>query len=166
MTISAELQARYTSEVDVDWWEALVLSHPAWSADLYLTGIKESAPRVGLWEGVSRTFTPALGEVVLPKRDPGGDQAMAVEIDAVGAGVLTLLQAAIADRRVPPTAQYTVYIEGETGPQIDPPWTLVISDVAYDEARVLATVSRADLINAPFPRQIFRPEQWPGLDRR
>jgi len=163
VTISAELQTRYSTEVDVDWWEAIIISHSR-MATRYLANTKEA--KSGTIDGAVRSFAAVPFRAVLPKRDGGGDQAMSLQICAVGGEVLSQLDLAIEDPTEPIRVRYTVYIDGDTAPQYDPPLEMAMTDVVCTEQAITATVSRADLINRPVPRVLYRPGAFPGLDRR
>lgn len=165
MTLSAELQQRYSSEVDYDWWEALILSHSA-AGTYYLANAQDGQSRQGMLDGDLRTFLPIPFEAVLPRRDGEGQQDLQIAICNVGAEMTTAVEEAITVPTEPIRARYTVYIEGNTAPQYDPPLELSLTDIILTEAQMSATATRYNVFNKPFPGVIYRPDSFPGLNRR
>lgn len=164
MTIGADLVSRYSSEVDVDWWEALILSHSRFSQTYYITGGVDASQ--GIVDGVTRDFQPIPFDVSLPQRDAQGRGDLQVQIGAVGQELNAELEAAIAVPTEPILARYTVYIEGDLTPQYDPMLALQMTDITLTETQVVGVAQPTDTINAPFPRIIYRIDSFPGLDRR
>lgn len=163
MTISAELQARYSSEVDVDWWEALILSHPA-AGSYYLCNTPE--PMQGIIDRSLQTFLPVPFDAKLPSRDGEGQQDLQIAVCNVGAEMSAAIEAAITQPEIAIRCRYTVYIVGDTAPQYDPPFELSLTDVVLTESQLTGTATRADVINRRFPSVLYRPSTYPGLSRR
>ena len=164
MTISAALQERYATEVDVDWWEGIALSHPELDAQLYLANLP--VPQTGFVEGALQTFQPWPFKTVMPKRDGTGRQDLQLILSNVGQAAISILDQALRDPSIPITCRYTIYLFGNPEPQIDPPVELNLSDIVVTQEAVSCTASRSDILNLPFPREVYRPDRFPGLDRR
>lgn len=165
MTISAALQQRYSSEVDFDWFEALILSHSAVGA-LYLAKVGDGKSRTGTIDGSTRTFLAVPFEVVLPRKDGEGQQDMTLTIGNVGSEMTNALNKAITKPQEPIRCRYTVFIEGNKTPQINPPLELSLTDIALTEEVVTATATRYNVFNRPFPSVVYRNTEFPGLKRR
>jgi len=163
MSISDELAERYATEVDVDWYEALGLSHPA-VAPMYIGTHPE--PQLGTMDGAEQTFWPVPFRVILPTRDANGRQDMSVAIGNLNREGITLLEQAISQPDQAIKVLYTVYLVGDPSPQIDPPIELALTDISVNEDVVTATATRSDILNLPFPREVYRPNWFPGLHRR
>lgn len=164
MTLSAELEQRYTSEVDVDWWEALILSHSQFPQTYYLTNYHSA--QQGTIDGALRTFQPVPFQIVLPSRDDGGRGDMGVAIGAIGNAITEAVDAAIEVPTERILAQYTVFILGNTEPQRTPPIELSLTGIVITESQITASATPSDTLNAPFPRVLYRPDTFPGLARR
>ena len=164
MTISAALQARYSSEVDVDWWEALILSHSLFDSTYYLTTRDET--QQGTIDGGTQDFVPVPFKLVMPRRDANGRSDMRIIIGAVGGEVAGALESAIADPTERIRARYTVYLDGDLDPQYDPPITLSLTDIQVNETQIEAIATTADTLNKRFPSSVYRVTDFPGLDRR
>jgi hypothetical protein len=165
VTISAELQQRYSSEVDFDWFEALILSHSTAGA-LYLAKAEDGENRIGTIDGVDQTFLAIPFEVVLPRKDGEGQQDMTVRIGNVGEEMTHALDAAVALPHEPIRCRYTVFIEGNKTPQINPPLELSLTDISLTQELMTATATRYNVFNRPFPSVVYRNTEFPGLKRR
>lgn len=163
MPLSAALQERYRSEVDVDWVDCLIISHPAIET-LYLCNSQDAIqgdPGDGLV-----TFQPVPFKVNLPTRDSSGRQDLSLALSNVGRVGMAVLEQAITQPEEPIQVGYTIFIRGDTAPQIDPVLTLSMTDIVVTETLITATITRSDILNLPFPRQKYRPDWFPGLNRR
>ena len=163
MTLSASMASRYTSEVDVDWWEALVISHPT-GGTYYLTNAHTA--QQGTLDGATRTFQPIPFEVTLPTLDGEGQQDLEVRVCNIGEEMWNALQKVKQRPEVPITCQVTVYIQGNLSPQYDPPWKLTLSDVTLTREILSGTATRSDVFNLRIPREIYRGDNFPALVRR
>jgi hypothetical protein len=163
MTISAELQARYTSEHDVDWAEAFVLSHPN-ATTRYL--INHAQQHIGYVDNVPQLFEPVPAQITPPGRDDSGRSEMSIAWCGVHDEALTFLNQAIANGLVPITCRYSVYIIGDPTPQIDPWITFNLTNIGVQEGLVAATATRSDILNRAFPSEVYRVDKFPGLRRR
>jgi hypothetical protein len=167
MTISADLQERYTSEVDVDWRAALILSHPS-ATTQYLVNHTEplELARASNRPGRLFTFTPVPIEIVLPGRDDSGNSDMGIVICGVQTEALDFLYQALEDATQPITCSYSVYILGDPLPQIEPWLQFQLTGITVTDESVAATASRSNVVNMPFPTQVYRLSSFPGLRRR
>ena len=164
MSISPALQAiyQYADKASM-FWNALVLSHSTWG-HLYLTSYHE--PIAATFNGATQTFQPYPFDIVLPARDGEGQQDMSLAIANVGNVIYTTLNRAIAVPAEPIRARFTVYIHGNAAPQIDPPYELTLTNITAKELTVAGTATRFNVFSLPFPSVPYRPDRFPGLNRR
>ena len=165
MPISAALRRRYSSEVDVDWWEAIILSHSR-AGTLYLANAQDGIARKGSLDGATRTFRPIPFKVVLPERNGEGQQDLGVTIGNIGREMTAAVEKALNAPTEPIRFRYTIYLENSTTPQIDPPFELALTDVSITQEVLTGTATRYQVFNKPFPSVLYRPDTWPGLVRR
>lgn len=163
MSISAELQARYSTECDVDWADALVIRHPAIVTRYW---INHPEQQTGLVEEALQTFAPVPFKLRLPTRDSSGRQDMALVISNVGSLGTLLMDEARADLDSPLAVDYTIFLLGDPTPQLDPPIRLTLTGISLTDTVLTATATRADVFNLNFPREVYRPTAFPGLNRR
>lgn len=163
MAISAELQARYSTEVDQDWFGGLELSH-SYGGTMRLCDAESD--QTGAIDGTVYTFSAIPFKFSLPARDAEGRQQASLQICAVGRTAIAMLNAALADPTERIRCRYGQWIRGDTTQQWDPLLELSLTDVQITAALVTATATSADILNRPFPRQVYRVDRYPGLDRR
>jgi hypothetical protein len=168
MALSPELQARYTSEVDVDWRHAFVISHPL-APTKYV--IDHTAEYRGNVDGTLQLFTPVPVQMVLPKRDGSGRSEMSLTWCGISGEAKAFLDAAIGTGASPGgtypiVCRYSVFILGDPDPQIDPWVEFRLTNVAATEQAVTATASSSDVLNSKFPKEVYRLSHFPGLRRR
>jgi hypothetical protein len=61
---------------------------------------------------------------------------------------------------------YRPYLSDDTScPQMDPPITLVISDIQVDVLKITATARMMDIGNKSFPSENYTVKKYPGLSR-
>ena len=164
MAISAELQERYTTEVDVDWRDALILSHPQ-ATTVYLINHTEE------YEGLDntsalRTFQPVPMQITPPSRDDSGNSDMNIAICGIEQEALNFLYDALDDATQSIRCWYSIFILGDPNPQIAPWLEFQLTGIAVGESSVTATASRSSVINKPFPNEVYRLSRFPGLRRR
>ena len=166
MSISAELEYRYTYEVDVDWFEVLAISHPAWLQVYYIHNAPEQKQLSGFMDGGVRTFDPIQFKLSLPTRDSGGRSDMTIVIGVIGNSIAELLDIALTqpDERI--RLRYTSYLYTDTAPLYDPPIEFNITDIDSDEEALSCVARLGDTINRPFPNGRYTVRSFPGLARR
>lgn len=166
MSISAELKTRYTTEMDVDWFDAIILQHPVAGGLRMINHHQEFIGRVGTAPPRLATFTPTPMQIVLPGRDQSGRSEMGIVWDGLNGLVHDFLNRAIVDGTQPITCYYTVYILGRRDPCIEPWLEYKLTGISVTEDSVTATASRGDVINKKFPSVLYRVDRFPGLRRR
>ena len=166
MAISAALQRVYANPTAKDHFiETLEIAHPVWPAEFFITNWPEAFDG-GIESGGTASFLSVPFQVVTPKRNTQGRQDMSVAIDNVGRVVMDALEEAIEDPTSPIDITWRVYLFSDlTQPQNNPPLKLTMTDVEVNNKQLVATASRADILNRPFPSEVYRTDQWPGLAR-
>lgn len=163
MPFSNTLSSAYAyTDRDALWWEALVLEHT--TGTYYLTNAPTTIQ--GVFKGAVRTFQPIPFEVLLPDRDGDGQQDLRISVCNVGGEMLNALRKASQAGRSPIKVYWTVYLNGNTMPQYDPPLELVLTDVALSATQMTGIGSRYNIFDRQFPYVTYRPDTYPGLARR
>jgi hypothetical protein len=76
------------------------------------------------------------------------------------------IEAASADPTVHITATLRTYLDIEgSAPQHDPPIVLAMQSITIDAGAISGTATRADVLNRPFPTDLYRTDNFPGLNR-
>jgi hypothetical protein len=168
MTISAELKRIYASAPTTRRYvETLELSHPLFPQTFYLTNDTTSwvfLLSAGAGGGV--LFQPVPFRVQLPTTDGKGQQDLSIVLDNVGRLAMDSIEAAASMPTVNIGVVYRVYLDiAGTAPQLDPPITLTLQSVVIDALAITGTASRADVLNRPFPSELYRVDLFPGLNR-
>jgi len=114
--------------------------------------------------GETVTFRSLGFRFTLPRIEPGSGPEMEIGIDSTDRRIIELLDAAATDPR-PIVMCYRPYLSNalEDGPQMAPPPSFVLSQVA---AKGLVTSGRARVaidLGGPFPRHVYTASAYPGL---
>jgi hypothetical protein len=162
MTLSADLQRVYASApVNTTWYDALYLTHPAWSTPVaFITNSIE--PRIFNLNGQPVEFTPATFTVQLPRRDDLGIVDFEITFPLT-ARVFSLIDLAEPSDD-PISATLTTYLDTSADPQMEP-ITLQLDNVSLGVESGTGRAQRIDLLNRTYPRNIVRPLYYPGLWR-
>jgi hypothetical protein len=166
--VSAELKRVYASApFDRRYIETLELSHPYFPQTFYLTN--DAMPWVfllssGAAGGVQ--FQPVPFRVQLPTSDGKGQQDLQIMLDNVGRVAMDAIEAASYLPTVNIGVVYRVYLDiAGSAPQLEPPLTLALQSVVIDAQAITGTATRADVLNRPFPSELYRVDLFPGLNR-
>lgn len=111
------------------------------------------------------TFLAMGFDLELPPVDPSPVPEIIVTIDNVSRELITHLDAAVenADKI---EITYRPYLSNDlSGPQMDPPITLVLSEVEADVSRVVGRARMLDIGNKSFPSETYTASRFPGLTR-
>jgi hypothetical protein len=166
MPISDELKRIYASNPDGQRYiETLEFYHTAFSRYYYLTNDNEQ------WEFLLEDMSTQVFQCVpfqlrLPVKDDSGRQDLQIAISNIGLEMVAELNAASAAPRSPIQCVYRVYLNQPlTQPQNNPPLKMTILQVDMSVDTITAVATRSDVLNRPFPRNVYRPASFPGLDR-
>jgi hypothetical protein len=162
MAISWDLAVRYSVEVDIDWHHAFILYHPqaGWR---YLIDYTEEYEASAFGEIVP--FSPVPTQLSLPTRDAEGRQDFGIVWCGISGEAAAYIEAAMVDPTIPITCYYSIFIIGNQLAQIDPWFTLTLTNISVAEDTVTATATRADILNKAFPSEVYRVDRFPGLRR-
>jgi hypothetical protein len=160
--LTPELIERYQTEVDVDWRQAFVFEHPR-AGTIYLINHTESLS--GLFRETLCEFLPVPVETTWPTRDDSGTYEINLSICGVGGEAKTFLDKATKNADIPVSCFMSIFVLGDPTPQIDPWIELHLTGIVISLEGVAATATRVDIINRPFPRNVYRLSKYPGLRR-
>lgn len=166
MTISAALKRIYASAPHGQRYvETLELAHPSFAQTYYLTNDFEE------WVFQDEGATPHVFQRVpftlkLPKHDGEGRQDLQVAISNIGRELIDQIELAIQAPRSPIKCVYRVYLNtANSTPQNNPPLELSILTLDVNTEAVTATATRSDILNKRFPADVYRIDNFPGLNR-
>jgi hypothetical protein len=170
MTLSAELQERYSTEVAIDWHNAFILSHPKATTRYLIDHYEEVEAYVdidtnGDGKGPMVLFLPVPAQIEMPTLDDSGNQDLRIVWCGIQGEAKAFLDQAIQDPSSPVSCRHSIYIEGDPLPQ-SYPWTeFYLSSVTITEQGVSVTASRSDILNHMFPTEVYRVDKFPGVRR-
>lgn len=169
MTISAELKRVYASAPsDRRYIETLDLWHPRFPRNYLIVN------DVQAWQfylqsnplGPLVEFVPVPFHVQMPTADGKGQQDLQIQIDNIGREAMDAIEAASADPTINITTTLRIYLDvAASVPQMEPPITLALQSVTVDAGAIVGTATRADVLNRPFPTELYRVDLFPGLNR-
>lgn len=113
--------------------------------------------------GAEVTFVAFSFDFVLPEVAKSTSPEIEISLDNISGEIIGYLDAAA---QTPDLIEvtYRPYLASDpSGPQMDPPLTLVIRSVSADVFRVRARAGYADLGNRKFPSEVYTSERFPGL---
>jgi len=110
-------------------------------------------------------FIPGAFRFSLPGFEAGSVPTMRISLDNASREVTSHLEQAIAQTaRIEVT--YRTYLASDlSAPQMDPPYTMTLTNVHADVFQVTGTATLSDVHNWPFPRRRYTPDDFPGLVR-
>lgn len=176
-SLSAAIREAYASApADVVILHTLELRHPAFrDDDGNPTAIRVVRDHADLWArlepgapvdgGAIVRFVAMAFELELPPVDTAPVPEIAVTLDNVGREIVRHLdEAAISQDRIEVT--YRPYLSTDLeGPQMDPPVTLVLTEVDVDALKVTGRARMLDIGNKAFPAETYTAKRFPGLAR-
>lgn len=163
VTLSEAIKEAYASSpADVVIYHTLEINHPAFSEPIYVVRDYQDL-NANLEDGTPVTFLRFAFNLVKPEVSATGVPQCTVEIDNVSRDILANVQLAMGSTALI-TMTYREYISTDlSGPQNDPPMTMVLSNITADVFKVRATASFGDLNNKRFPNEEYTAERFPGL---
>ncbi len=111
------------------------------------------------------TFIAMGFDLELPPVDTSPVPEITVTIDNVSRELIKHLDAAVESaEKIEIT--YRPYLSNDlSGPQMDPPITLILSEVEADVSRVVGRARMLDIGNKSFPSETYTATRFPGLTR-
>ena len=175
--LSAAIREAYASAPsDVTILHTLELRHPAFVDDegfpTAIRVVRDHADLVARLEatapmnpGEMVTFVALAFELDLPPVDTAPVPEIAVTLDNVSREIVKHLDAAATSQdKIEVTYRPYLSVDLE-GPQMDPPITLVLTEVEADVFRVTGRARMLDIGNKAFPAETYTAKRFPGLSR-
>lgn len=162
-TLSQALKEAYAAApADVVVFHTIELNHPAFNEPIYVVNDFEDL-NAQLEDATPVTFLRFAFRMTKPEVSPVGVPQITVEIDNVSREILANVQLAMQSTALI-TMTYRQYLSTDlTGPQNDPPMTMVLSNIHADVFKVTATAGFGDYNNKRFPPEEYTAERFPGL---
>lgn len=113
--------------------------------------------------GEEVTFVAVAFDFILPEVSKSTSPEIEISLDNVSGEIIAYIDAAA---QTPDLIEvtYRPYLDSDTsGPQMNPPLTLVMRSVTAEIFRVRARAGYADLSNRKFPNEVYTSERFPGL---
>lgn len=113
--------------------------------------------------GEEVTFIAMAFDFTMPDVTKATSPEIEISLDNVSGEIVAYLDAAA---QTPDLIEvtYRPYLASDpSGPQMNPPLTLVIRSVSADIFRIRARAGFADLANRKFPNEVYNTERFPGL---
>jgi hypothetical protein len=176
-SLSEAIREAYTSAPsDVVILHTLELRHPGFLDEQGApTAIRVVRDRVDLFAHLESSAPLHPGEEVrfvamafdlnLPAVDSMPVPEVEITLDNVTREVMRHLDAAVQSQQMIEVT-YRPYLSNDlSGPQMDPPLTLVLSFVEANPLRISARARMVDIGNKAFPGRTYTAKEFPGLTR-
>lgn len=143
--------------------DTLQFSHPALpGGDLYI--VKNTEDLTMTLEDTSSHLFKACGfQITLPQSGDQGLQQLPIVVDnvlQVFTDFINLIKSS-SDRC---SVTYRPYLSSDlTTPQMIPPLVLYLTDIVVTETQVQGNCTFMDILNKPFPSELYTRQRFPGL---
>ncbi len=144
--------------------ETLELKHSKFSKTWYISNHQKTFDAT-LENRTKVTFEPIPFAVKLPPSDAQGGQLMDITVANAGLDMVKEIEAASTkpDERI--EVVYRIYLSSDkTAPQ-NTPIRLSLDSIMMNDEAIAGQAGRSDVLNQPFPSEIYTPEKFPGLKR-
>ena len=162
--LTAAIKEAYASAPsNVVPWETLQISHPLLpDGSLFL--IKDQQDRTLRLEDSSyQLFKACSFNLTLPAAGNNGVQSMSISVDNVDRQASDFFET-VKDSDVPVLATFRPYLSTDPNtPQMTPPLVLCLSDVEVHLTDVSAKASFGNLLNRPYPSELYTRKRFPSL---
>lgn len=152
------LEIRHPSFID-EQWNNIAVRVVRDNRDL--TGRLEDTAPINAGEFVK--FSAMGFDLELPPIDTSPVPEITITLDNVSRELVKHLDAAVQTQdKIEVT--YRPYLSDDlNGPQIDPPFTLVLTEVSADASRITGQARMLDIGNKAFPSEVYNAIRFPGL---
>jgi hypothetical protein len=113
--------------------------------------------------GAEVTFIALAFDFILPEVSRSAVPEIEIVLDNVSGEIIGYLDAAAQTAEMLEVTYRPYLLPYISGPQMDPPLTLVIREIRADVFRVRARAGFGDLGNKKFPSEVYTSERFPGL---
>lgn len=168
-TLTAALQEAYASAPsDEVVLHTLEIRHPDFATPIrvvrdhanFTAYLEDDAPED---PGAEVTFVAFPFDFILPDVSKTAVPEIEIILDNISGELLGYLDAAAQSADLIEVT-YRPYLASDTsGPQMDPPLTLVVREVEADVFRVRARAGFGELGNRKFPAEVYTASRFPGL---
>ena len=143
----------------------ITLEHPQFTEPHWLVN-RPYVLSLTLEDASVQVYNPCYFQLVLPKMDGKGQQDAQISIQNVDRRMVQELELANTDPREQIRLTLRLFLEDdpEAGPQ-NIPLELSLSSVQANASVITGTAGRSDILNRPYPLEVYRIDRWPGLDR-
>ena len=142
--------------------DTLQVSHPSLESSLWLVRNLEDVT-LYLETGLAQLFTACGFTVALPGAGDKGLQDLEVNIDNTNLAASDFIQSVSASPS-PVKLTYRPYLANDhSGPQMDPPLVLYLSEVHIAVTEVQCRATFADIVNTTFPRERYTRGRFPSI---
>jgi len=112
------------------------------------------------------TYAPAYFELTLPRIDGKGTQDATLALQNVDRVITDELERANGDPTTRISVTLRLFIESDPDAgSANVPLQLSFANVTANAQVVSGTAGRTDVLNRSFPREVYRIDRWPGLNR-
>lgn len=112
---------------------------------------------------IERTFEPIGFQFSLPPSTEDGIQTLNLAIDNVSRRLSDYIETALT-QEVPVEVIYRPYDSTNlSGPQMNPPLVLYVKEINITLLQVNCTCTFMDLVNRPFPSELYTRDRFPTL---
>jgi hypothetical protein len=122
--------------------------------------LEADAPEDG---GAEVTFVAMAFDFILPEVSKATSPEIEISLDNISGEIIGYLDSAAQTADLIEVTYRPYLASDTTGPQMNPPLTLVIRSVTADVFRVRARAGYADLSNRKFPNEVYDAERFKGL---
>ena len=169
MAISQALADIYSANPSgVYYAEVISIDHSALSEPLVITNT--SIEFLALVDGVARNVIPVPFTLKLPDKDTSGSQAMNIVISNLEQNMINIIERMSQYPYEPAICTYNVYIKGQAiygvhAPQYNPSPRYDITSFSVNESTIVAVATKTNLHNRRWPKVVYTPTLFPGLDK-
>ena len=168
-TLSDALEEAYASAPAAEVvLHTLEFRHPSFTSPIrvvrdhvdFTARLEASAP---VDSSAEVTFVRMAFDFVPPETGKGGAPEIEISLDNVSGEITTYLDAAVNSPDLIEVTYRQYLVSDRTGPQNNPPLTLVVRSVSADVFRVRARAGYGDFANKRFPSETYDTTRFPGL---
>lgn len=109
------------------------------------------------------TFIAMSFDFIMPEVSKSTSPEIEISLDNVSGEIIGYLDSAAQSPDLIEVTYRPYLLSDISGPQMNPPLTLVIRSVTADVFRVRAVAGYADLSNRKFPNEVYTSERFAGL---
>lgn len=156
-------EAFATARTDLAIVDTIEIYHPSIAERIYL--VRDFNDQTFTLEtGQDQLFTAGGFTVQLPSKTDKGIQNLNIAIDNTDRRASNFSKESLKYPNESIQVIYRPYLSNDfSQPQMNPPLVLFLSNIDIKVLTVSATASFADIINKPFPSNLYTPARFPAL---